>query len=109
MSHDRMPRNFRILVFPNLTPDIGSQLGEQLHAGRTNPLLGVFLHRVGVALKQEISKQCPSERRKVPAFSSIDDLVKKVSSNKASHAGVQCALLTISQIAQYFEYVLGAS
>ena len=105
-SHDRMPRNFRILAFSDLTPEIDSKLDKQLQVGRTNPLLGVFLERVGVALRQEVATNSSFERQRVPTFSTIHDLVKNFSSTKASHAGVQCALLTISQIAQYFEYVL---
>ena len=103
---DRMARQFRLLAFSDLSPDIVCQLDQQLQVGRTNPLLGVFLHRVGVALRHEVSTQSPGERQDVPAFSTIDELVKKVSSTRLTHTGVQCALLSISQITQYFEYVL---
>lgn len=103
-----MPRDFRILSFSDLNPDISAQLDDLLQRGRTNPLLGVFLHRVGVALRHEISTQSRFERKGVPNFSTIDDLVKKVAATNLLHDGIRCALLTISQIIQYFEYELSS-
>ena len=99
-----MPETLRIFLFGDLDPNVGSQLKDQLQAGRTNPLLGVFLQRVGLALRQEVSSQSTQERSCIPAFANIDDLVKNIPSNHLPHAGISCALQTISQIAQYFEY-----
>ena len=98
-----MSETLRIFLFGDLDPNVGGQLKDQLQVGRTNPLLGVFLQRVGLALRQEVSSQSIQERSRIPAFANIDELVKSIPSSRPPHTGILCALQTISQISQYLE------
>ena len=95
----------KILLFGDQALDTRSYIQSQLIVGRTNPILYHFLNRVGVALRYEVSQLPPVERNRIPIFSTIEELVDRTKSESTSHQGIQSALLCISQLAHYIEYV----
>jgi len=102
-SADKLSVELRILLFGDQTADTQIFIRNQLVAGRTNSLLCIFLDRVAIALRQEVSELSPLERRRMPSFSTVDDLVDRAYSKEGIHPGIDSALLCISQITQYFE------
>lgn len=93
----------KILLFGDHTPDQRAFLQTQLLAGRASPLLRLFLHKLNLALRREVANLSPLESKHIPSFSTVEELVDRTSSKQVSHAGVECALLCISQLAHYIE------
>lgn len=93
----------RVLLFGDQSLDTRTYIRSQLVAGRTNPLLRLFLDRVTLALRQEVSELSPLDRRHIPQFSSIDELADRTYPQVKNHPGIDSALLCISQLAHYFE------
>ncbi len=93
----------RILLFGDQALDPHTYVRSQLLAGRTNPLLCLFLQRVGVAINHEIAQLSPVERKYIPSFSTIEELVDRAHSSQFYHAGIESTLLCISQLAHYIE------
>lgn len=102
-SADKLSVELRILLFGDQTVDTQIFIRNQLVVGRTNSLLCIFLDRVAIALRQEVSELSPLERRRIPSFTTVDDLVDRAYSIQGIHPGIDSALLCISQITQYFE------
>ena len=102
-SGHQLSGELRILLFGDQALDTRAFIRSQLVVGRTNPLLCIFLDRVTLALRREISELSPLERKYIPAFSNIDELADRTYPHQHSHPGVDSALLCISQLAQYFE------
>lgn len=98
-----MAGEMRILLFGDQVLDPHAYIRSQLLAGRTNPLLCLFLQRVSVALSREIAQLSPLERKYIPGFSTIEELVDRNRSSQTYHAGIESALLCISQLAHYIE------
>lgn len=98
-----MPGEMRILLFGDQALDPRVYVQSQLVAGRTNPLLCLFLQRVSLALQREIAHLSPLERKYIPNFTTIEELVDRTHSNHIYHAGIESTLLCISQLAHYFE------
>lgn len=103
-SGHQLSGELRVLLFGDQALDTRAFIRSQLIVGRTNPLLCIFLDRITLALRREISELSPLERKYIPAFSNIDELTDRTYSQQHSHPGVESALLCISQLAQYFEY-----
>jgi len=98
-----MAGEMRILLFGDQALDPHAYVRSQLLAGRTNPLLCLFLQRVSVALSREIAQLSPLERKYIPSFSTVEELVDRTHSSQIFHAGIESALLCISQLAHYIE------
>ena len=98
-----MDGEMRILLFGDQALDPHSYIRTQLLAGRTNPLLSLFLQRASVALKREIAQLSPLEQKYIPSFSTIEELVDRAHSTQSYHTGIESALLCISQLAHYIE------
>ena len=102
-SPHEMSGQLRVLLFGDQTVDTGASIRNQLVAGRTNPLLCLFLDRVTLALRREVSELSPLDRRRIPLFSSIDELADRAGSQQNLYPGIDTALLCIFQLSQYFE------
>ena len=102
-SLDEMSGQLRILLFGDHDGETIAYLRCQLVAGRTNPLLCLFLDRVSLALRKEVSELSPLERKHVPSFTTIDELADRAGLRKDLYPGIDSALLCISHISQYFE------
>ncbi len=98
-----MAGEMRILLFGDQALDPHAYVRSQLLAGRTNPLLCLFLQRVSVALSREIAQLSPLERKNIPSFSTVEELVDRTQSSHIFHTGIESALLCISQLAHYIE------
>ena len=92
----------RILLFGDQALVNRSHIQKQLLESRTNPFLSLLFQRSSDALRNEVARLSPSERRVIPAFTTIDELNDRTETAEA-HEGVQSALLCISQIAHYIE------
>lgn len=99
----KMVSEMRLLLFGDQVFDRHTHLRSQLLRGRTNPIVGVFFHRVNLALRREIAQLSPLEAKNIPSFSAIDDLLDRTRSEPALHVGVESALLCASQLAHYIE------
>ena len=99
-----MMPEMRLLLFGDGALVSPAHVQTQLIQSRGDPYLCLFLQRANEALKQEVALLSPLERASIPTFTTIDDLNDRHNSSKL-HAGVQNALLVISQIIHYIEYV----
>ena len=93
----------RLLLFGDGALLSPAHIQTQLVQSRGDPYLCLFIQRANEALKQEVALLSPLERRSIPPFITIDELSERLTSSKP-HAGVQNALLVISQIIHYIEY-----
>ena len=100
-----MAPSTRLLFFGNEIADESHSLREQLVLGRANPFLCLFLQKAHLKLRREISQLSPLGRSRVPSFSTIEELAERASALTTRHAGIESALLCISQLARYIEYV----
>ena len=94
----------RLLLFGDGALVSPAHVQTQLVQSRGDPYLCLFIQRANDALKREVALLSPLERASIPPFTTIDDLNGHCISSKP-HAGVQNALLVISQIIHYIEYV----
>lgn len=92
-----------ILLCGDQVSDSHAYLRSQLLGGRSNHILGFFFQQVNFALRREIAQLSPLEVNHIPAFSTVEELVNRDSSQSKHHAGIQNALLCISQLAHYME------
>ncbi len=92
----------RLLLFGDGTLFSHVHLQRQLLESRGNPFLSILFQRASDALRHEIAQLSPQERRSIVSFNSIDELNEGVKS-RPTHAGVQAALLCLSQLAHYIE------
>lgn len=92
----------KLLLFGEDASDLQTRLRGQIIESRTNPSLNALFQRAGSALRYEIGLLSPLERQGIPHFSTLDELNTRINP-KIPHAGVQNALLCLSQIAQYLK------
>ena len=93
----------RLLLFGDGALVSKGHLQTQVLNSRADPILSLLFQRSSDALRYEIAHLAPSEREQIPAFNTIDELNERLRPNHA-HAGVQNALLCISQLAHYIKY-----
>lgn len=92
----------RLLLFGDGFLVSRGHIQAQVLESRVNPFLGLFFQRSGDALRHEIALLPPLQRSLIPAFHTIDELHERTKTTGA-HAGIQNALLCISQLAHYIE------
>lgn len=94
----------KLLLFGDGALVSRAHIQKQVLESRGNPFLSLFFQRSSDALRHETAQLSPLRRDLIPAFNTIDELNERTNSKQA-HAGVQNALLCISQLAHYIEYV----
>jgi len=92
----------RLLLFGDGALVSRAHIQAQVLESRGNPFLNLFIQRSSDALRHEIALLSSLERSAIPAFNTIDELNERTKTTRA-HAGVQNALLCISQLAHYIE------
>ncbi|KZF26968.1 conidial yellow pigment biosynthesis polyketide synthase [Xylona heveae TC161] len=93
-----------LLVFGDQEVDIHAFLQKIWLAGKQNTLLGTFLERTGLALREEIARLPGLERQKIPNFTNIHELAKRYHEAGQRHASVETALSCVAQLAQFIGY-----
>ena len=64
------------------------------------------MEQVGTSLRREVDQLSSIERQRVPRFASVKELNENYHSHEGKNAAVDSALLCITQLAHYIEYVL---
>ncbi|KAL8698484.1 MAG: hypothetical protein Q9224_001830 [Gallowayella concinna] len=99
----------KIFLFGDQTTDPRERLHDQLLAGRTNLLLCQFIKQVDRALNHELSQLPWSDKLTLSTFSTIEDIANRSPTETALHPGMLSALLCVSQLTQYIEFLCGTS
>lgn len=94
--------DMRLLLFGDGALVSRAHIQAQVLQDRGNPFLSLFFQRSSDALRHEIALLSPLERSPIPAFNTIYELNDRTNTSGA-HAGVQNALLCISQLTHYIE------
>lgn len=92
----------KVFLFGEDACDLQTRLRSQIIESRTNLSLNILFQRADSALRYEIGLLSPLERQEIPHFSTLDELNTRINP-KVPHAGVQNALLCLSQIAEYIK------
>lgn len=93
------------LLFGDQSTDTHGFLAEFFRQPERGILANAFLEQVRHALRKEIEGLPRVERSKLPKFLSIQNLNERYHAQALKHPGVDGALLCISQLAHYIEYV----
>ncbi|CAG8979843.1 hypothetical protein HYALB_00002615 [Hymenoscyphus albidus] len=91
------------ILFGDHSVDTYSFLANFCHHSSPSLLSKTFLDQVSDALSREIQSLSNLERNKIPHFVSIEDLNQRYHDRGIKHAGVEGALLCITQLAHYLE------
>jgi len=95
----------KVFLFGEETSDVRSRLHVKALEARTDPYLNLLFQQSCDALRREVTCLSPAERDGIPVFTTIEELSQR-SSLRENHAGVENALLCVSQIANYVKSVL---
>lgn len=100
-----MADKLAFLLFGDQSTDTHGFLAEFFRQPERGILANAFLEQVRHALRVEIEGLPKVERSKLPKFLSIQNLNERYHAQGLKHPGVDGALLCISQLAHYIEYV----
>lgn len=95
------------LLFGDQSLDTHGFLADFYRQGNPSVLAKTFLHQAGDALREEIDRLPKFERQKIPIFRTLQQLNEKYHTQTLKYPGIDSALLCITQIAHYIEYVFG--
>lgn len=93
------------LLFGDQSTDTHGFLADFFRQGNQGLLAKAFLDQVAHALRREIDGLDKLERSKLPKFLTLQQLNERYHAHSYKHPGIDGALLCISQIAHYIEYV----
>lgn len=100
-----MADKLAFLLFGDQSTDTHGFLAEFFRQPERGILANAFLEQVRHALRKEIEGLPRVERSKLPKFLTIQNLNERYHAQGLKHPGVDGALLCISQLAHYIEYV----
>lgn len=100
-----MTDKLAFLLFGDQSSDTHGFLAEFFRQPERGILANAFLEQVGRALRKEIEALSRVERSKLPKFLSLQHLNERYHAQGLKHPGIDGALLCISQLAHYIEYV----
>lgn len=100
-----MTDKLAFLLFGDQSSDTHGFLAEFFRQSERGILANAFLEQVGCALRKEIEALSRVERSRLPKFLSLQHLNERYHSQGFKHPGIDGALLCISQLAHYIEYV----
>lgn len=100
-----MADKLAFLLFGDQSTDTHGFLAEFFRQPERGILANAFLEQVRHALRKEIEGLPKVERSKLPKFLTIQNLNERYHAQGLKHPGVDGALLCISQLAHYIEYV----
>lgn len=91
------------LLFGDQSPDTYTFLNDFCRRGSPSVLAISFLEKVGTALRREVIELSSLDRRRIPSFSSVQQLNDEYNKLPLKHCGVDSALLCITQLVNYIE------
>lgn len=100
-----MADKLTFLLFGDQSLDTHGFLADFFRRGNQGYLAKGFLEHVARVLRKEIDGLPKLERSKLPTFRSLQQLNERYHGQKIKHPGVDGALLCISQLVHYIEYV----
>ena len=100
-----MTDKLAFLLFGDQSLDTYATLAHFFRRGGQGFLAKAFLDQAAHALRREIEGLPKLERSKLPIFRSLQQLNERYHAQKIKHPGVDGALLCISQLSHYIEYV----
>ncbi|ROV93783.1 hypothetical protein VSDG_07022 [Cytospora chrysosperma] len=100
-----MADRLAFLLFGDQSSDTHGFLAEFFRQPERGILANAFLEQAGRALRKEIEALPRVERSKLPKFLSLQHLSERYHAQGLKHPGIDGALLCISQLAHYIEYV----
>ncbi len=101
MAEDKLA----FLLFGDQSLDTYGFLAGFYRQGNPGILAKAFLDQAAQALRKEIEGLGRLERARLPTFLSLQQLNEKYHNQGLKHPGVDAALLAITQLAHYIEYV----
>jgi hypothetical protein len=99
--HDRLA----FLLFGDQSLDTHGFLADFMRRGDQGILAKTFLEQSARALLKEIEGLPALDRARLPIFRSLSQLNERYHSQAIKHPGIDGALLCVSQLAHYIEYV----
>lgn len=100
-----MADKLAFLLFGDQSTDTHGFLAEFFRQPNRGILADAFLEQAGRELRREIESLSRLERAKLPKFLSLQNLNERYYAQSIKHPGLDGALLCISQLAHYIEYV----
>lgn len=100
-----MADKLAFLLFGDQSTDTHGFLAEFFRQPNRGILSNAFLEQVSHALRREIEALPKLERAKLPKFQSLQTLNERYHAQSLKHPGLDGALLCVSQLAHYIEYV----
>lgn len=104
-----MADKLAFLLFGDQSLDTHAFLAEFFRQEHQGLLAKAFLEQAGHALRKEVERLPKLERTRLPMFLTLQQLNERYHSQTRKHPGIDGALLCISQLAHYIEYVCSPS
>lgn len=101
----KMTDKLTFLLFGDQSLDTHGFLADFFRRGDQGYLAKGFIEQVAQALRREVEALPKLERSKLPTFRNLQQLNERYHNQKLKHPGVDGALLCVSQLAHYIEYV----
>jgi PIN domain nuclease of toxin-antitoxin system len=103
IQDDRWAERPAYLLLGDQSLDTHAFLAQLFRQEKHGELTKAFLRQAGHALSWEIERLPKLERAKLPVFRTLQQLNERYQSADFKHAGIDAALLTVSQLAHYLE------
>ena len=100
-----MADRLAFLLFGDQSLDTHGFLADFVRRGDQGILAKTFLEQSGRALWKEVEALPALDRARLPIFRSLGQLNERYHAQSVKHPGVDGALLCVSQLAHYIEYV----
>lgn len=94
------------LLFGDQSLDTHGFLADFIRRDDHGILTKAFLEQIGRALWKEVEGLPALDRRRLPIFRTLSQLNETYHAQVTKHPGVDGALLCVSQLAHYIEYVV---
>jgi hypothetical protein len=98
-----MADQMAFLLFGDQSTDTHGFLADFCRLGNPGVLAKEFMRQAGNALRIEIDQLPRVERRKIPVFTTLQQLNRRYHDQIVKYPGVDSALLCITQLAHYIE------
>lgn len=98
-----MADRMAFLLFGGQAAETHGFLAGLCREGNLSILSKAFLERASNALRQEVDGLGKLEKAHIPTFRTLYQLNDKYHSQKLKHAGIDAALLCMTQLAHYIE------
>lgn len=100
-----MSDQMSFLLFGDQSSDTYTFLSDFCRRGSPSLLSQSFLQQASVALKAEVDGLSVLHRKRIPNFSSIEQLNRRYNESNTKYPAVDSALVCVAQLAHYIEYV----